>query len=101
MTRGRKRGQSEGGQNARSVQRSEKMVGTWLGEFCSRSCLSVLPGSAWVLLDKIYQPFITPLCRASDALASNQIRDESTKSFITVGFNQDHTEEEQYVSSFR
>ena len=33
------------------------MVGTWLGEICSCSCLAVLPDTAWVLLNKIYQPF--------------------------------------------
>ena len=37
------------------------MVGTWLGEISSRSCLAVLPDSAWVLLNKIYQPFFTSL----------------------------------------
>ena len=37
------------------------MVGTWLGEIRSCSCLPVLPHSAWVLLDKIYQPFSTSL----------------------------------------
>ncbi len=37
------------------------MVGTWLGEICSCSCLAVLPDSAWVLLNKIYQPFFTSL----------------------------------------
>ena len=37
------------------------MVGTWLGEICSCSCLAVLPDSALVLLNKIYQPFFTSL----------------------------------------
>ena len=37
------------------------MVGTWLGEIRSCSCLAVLPHSAWVLLNKIYQPFFTSL----------------------------------------
>ncbi len=37
------------------------MVGTWLGEIRSCSCLAVLPDSAWVLLNKIYQPFFTSL----------------------------------------
>ena len=32
------------------------MVGTWLGEIGSCSCLAVLPDSAWILLNKIYQP---------------------------------------------
>ena len=35
------------------------MVGTWLAEIRSCSCLPVLPDSAWVLLNKIYQPFFT------------------------------------------
>ena len=35
------------------------MVGTWLGEICSCSTLTVLPGSAWVLLNKICQPLPT------------------------------------------
>ena len=33
------------------------MVCMWLWEICSCSCLSVLPGPAWVLLSKIYKPF--------------------------------------------
>ena len=37
------------------------MVGTWFGEIRSCSCLAVLPDSAWVLLNKIYQPFFTSL----------------------------------------
>ena len=39
------------------------MVGTWLGEIRSCSCLAVLPDTAWVLLNKIYQPFFTSLYR--------------------------------------
>ena len=38
-----------------------KMVCTWLREVCSCSCLPVLPGSAWVLLSKIYKPFMGSL----------------------------------------
>ena len=37
------------------------MVGTWLGEIHSCSCLAVLLDTAWVLLNKIYQPFFTSL----------------------------------------
>ena len=37
------------------------MVGTWLGEIRSCSSLAVLPDSAWVLLNKIYKPFLTSL----------------------------------------
>ena len=37
------------------------MVRTWLGEIRSCSCLAILPDSAWVLLNKIYQPFFTSL----------------------------------------
>ena len=37
------------------------MVGMWLGENRSCSCLAVLPDTAWVLLNKIYQPFFTSL----------------------------------------
>ena len=37
------------------------MVGTWLGEIRSCSSLTVLPDTAWVLLNKIYQPFFTSL----------------------------------------
>ena len=40
------------------------MVGMWLGEIRSCSCLAVLPDSAWVLLNKIYQPFFTSLYTA-------------------------------------
>ena len=40
-------------------EEEENMVGTLLGEkVCSCSCLTVLPGSGWVLLNKIY-PFYT------------------------------------------
>ena len=38
-----------------------KMVGTWLGEIRSYSSLAVLPDSARVLLNKIYQPFFISL----------------------------------------
>ena len=41
------------------------MVGTWLGEIRSCSCLAVLSDSAWVLLNKIYQPFFTYLYKFS------------------------------------
>ena len=37
------------------------MVGTWLREISSCSSLTVLSGFAWVLLNKIYQPFFTSL----------------------------------------
>ena len=30
---------------------------TWLGEISSCSCLTYLPGTAWILLSKIYKPF--------------------------------------------
>ena len=33
------------------------MACTWLREFSSCSCLTALPGPAWVLLSKIYIPF--------------------------------------------
>ena len=38
-----------------------KMVCTWLRDICSCSCLPVLPGPAWVLLCKIYKPFLGAL----------------------------------------
>ena len=38
-----------------------KMVCTWLREVCSCSSLSVLPGPTWVLLSKIYKPFLGAL----------------------------------------
>ena len=37
------------------------MVCTWFNEICSCSCLHVLPGPAWVLLSKIYKPFMGSL----------------------------------------
>ena len=37
------------------------MVCTWLREICSCSSLPVLPGPAWVLLSKIYKPFVGAL----------------------------------------
>ena len=39
------------------------MIGTWLGENSSCSCVTVLPGSAWDILNKIYQVVFTPLYR--------------------------------------
>ena len=33
------------------------MACTWFGAICSRCCLTVLLGPAWVLLSKIYNPF--------------------------------------------
>ncbi len=47
------------------------MVGTWLGEIRSCSCLAVLPDSAWVLLNKIYQPFFTSLYKQRDRLTKD------------------------------
>ena len=38
-----------------------KKACTWLREFCSCSCLTALPGLAWVLLSKIYISFCSPL----------------------------------------
>ena len=38
------------------------MVGKWLVEICTCSCLTFLPSSGWVLLIRIYQPF-SHLCR--------------------------------------
>ena len=40
---------------------TNKKACTWLREFCSCSCLSALPGIAWVLFSKIYIPFCSPL----------------------------------------
>ena len=37
------------------------MVGMWLGEISSCSCLTVLPGPAWVLLSKTNIPLFPPL----------------------------------------
>ena len=36
-------------------------VCTWLRQISSCSCLTVLPGPAWVLLSKTYKPLFTPL----------------------------------------
>ena len=36
-------------------------VCTWLREISSCSCLTALPGPAWVLLSKTYKPLFTPL----------------------------------------
>ena len=38
-----------------------KMVCKWLREMCSCSCLAILPGPAWVLLSKIYRPYLGAL----------------------------------------
>ena len=43
-------------QKSESVQRSAKRLGTWLREISSCSCLTVLPGTAWLLLNKICTP---------------------------------------------
>ena len=37
------------------------MVCMWLREIFSCSCLPVLPGPVWVLLSKIYRPFLGAL----------------------------------------
>ena len=39
----------------------EIKVCTWLREICSCSCLTVLPGPAWVLLNKICKEYISSL----------------------------------------
>ena len=39
----------------------EIKVCTWLREISSCSCLTVLPGPAWVLLSKTYKPLFPPL----------------------------------------
>ena len=59
------------------------MVGTWLGEIRSCSCLAVLPDSAWVLLNKIYQPFFTSLYTAALSRGSNADRDEKKDGWVT------------------
>ena len=46
------------------------MVGTRLREISSCSSLTVLSGFAWVLLNKIYQPFFSPLYNALSVLPS-------------------------------
>ena len=38
-------------------------VCTWLREFCSCSCLTVLPGPSWLLLSKTCKSLFTPLYR--------------------------------------
>ena len=45
----------------RATTETNKKACTWLREFCSCSCLTVLPGLAWVLFSKIYIPFCSPL----------------------------------------
>ena len=44
-----------------SYTEGEIKVCTWLREISSCSCLTVLPGPAWVLLSKIYKPLFPPL----------------------------------------
>ena len=39
----------------------EIKVCTWLREISSCSCLTILPGPAWVLLSKTYKPLFPPL----------------------------------------
>ena len=39
---------------------TDKKACTWLREFCSCSCLTALPGLAWVLHSKIYITFLFP-----------------------------------------
>ena len=39
----------------------EIKAGTWLREISSCSCLTVLPGPAWLLLSKTYKPLFPPL----------------------------------------
>ena len=38
-----------------------KSLGTWLREICSCSCLTFMPGPAWVLLSKICKDFFSAL----------------------------------------
>ena len=46
----------------------------WFGEICSCSCLTVLPGPAWVLLSKFHKPFTSftaSLYRVTEQLGQN------------------------------
>ena len=44
-----------------STTETNKKACTWLRELCSCSCLTALPGLAWVLLSKIYISLCSPL----------------------------------------
>ena len=39
----------------------KKFVRAWLREFSSCPCSTAMPGSAWILLSKICNPFFNPL----------------------------------------
>ena len=49
------------GAHVKHCTETNKEACTWLRKFCSCSCLTALPGLAWVLLSKIYTPFCSPL----------------------------------------
>ena len=48
------------GKKKQNTERQIKVC-TWLREICSCSCLTVLPGPAWVLLSKTCKPYFAPL----------------------------------------
>ena len=64
----------------------EIKVCTWLREICSCSCLTVLPGPAWVLLSKTCKPLFAPLyCRArAHACMLVNALPPSTRCIITI-----------------
>ena len=62
------------------------MVGTWLGEIRSCSCLALLPDSAWVLLNKIYQPFFTSLYNILYFWSGEEIERPETQHVVDVDF---------------
>ena len=44
-----------------NITELRKSLGTWLREMSSCSCLTFLPGPAWVLLSKTNKPLFPPL----------------------------------------
>ena len=48
-------------ERAKDSTEPRKSIGTWLREISSCSCLTFLPGPAWVLLSNTYKPLFAPL----------------------------------------
>ena len=62
------------------LQRREKKACAWLREFSSYSCLTAMPGSAWVLLSKTCKPFFR-----SSVWMDNEIKTHSRDTEASSG----------------
>ena len=55
------------------------MACTWLGEISTCSCLTALPGPAWVLLSKICKPFAGSLYKMMAAYFMDEYISKKTE----------------------